>query len=362
MERKKWWASLIAVAVGLAFSVGSASAYEQGDFADEASEGKLIPYYMAGDNLATVIAIQNASGTGDAVIIEVAVHDTVGDLQATGEICLAENQFGYAVLKEEMMMDEMMVTLMVGRGDQTTIITGLPGSDMTTGVAGRAGSSVETMPGEGGMIGKEGFVVIRETFTVVNSTGMMDACDQPSDATDTEVTATDVPDFATWAILQDVGEGSSFGTEIPSATVTVATRSDTEADGINCNADGSDCDGLIPQSNIVTVRFDNNMENWSESTIYVWLSTPSSTRATRMPAAATAYCEGLDDPVTMGDDTFSIDIQDQVNVINAMDLGCEARGVLNLTLPAAMVGTAWSHIAQMGGGFRMNFAGYEAAP
>lgn len=358
MERKKWWAGLIAVAVGFALSVGSASAYDQGDYVDDADEGKLIPYYMAGDNLATIIGIQNMNDKGDAVIIEVAVHNMMGALQARGEICLADNQFGYAVLREEMMDDDMMVTLGVGVGDQMATITGMSGDDMTTGVSGRAGSSVMTTPGDMGMIGDEGFVVIRETFTVQNSPGMMNACDQPSDAAHDDVAVSDTPVFGTWAILQDVGEGSFFGTEIPSATVAIVARADDEPDGINCTANGVGCGGLVPENTMLTVRFDNSMENMSESMIYVWLSTVSQTRDPRPPAAATVYCEGMD-PVMMGADTFSVNISDQVNVINGMDLGCEGRGVLDITLPAGMVGTAWSHIAQMGGGFRMNFLGYH---
>ena len=382
MERKKWWASLIAVAVGLALSVGSASAYERGDWADATDEGKLIPYYMAADNLATIIGIQNMSGTGDAVILEVAVHDMAGALQATGELCLAENQFGYAVLKEEMMMDdgmmmdEMMVTLMLGVGDQTATVTGMPGSEMMTGAPSRAGSSVETMPGEGSMIGANGFVVIRETFTVVNSTGMMDACDQPSDATDDEVTATDVPDFATWAILQDIGEGSFFGTEVPSVTVNVTNRAgadgdpdtdaDNDADGIDCSAAG-ECEGAIDSTaadRMATVRFDNNMMNDSMSMIYVWLDSAVGFDAgtgmrTERNLNATVHCEGAAMPMMM-----ELAAPDQVNMISGSMLDCDARGVAVITLDTANhdAGVVWSHIAQMGGGFRMNFAGYENTP
>ena len=50
-------------------------------------------------------------------------------------------------------------------------------------------------------------------------------------------------------------------------------------------------------------------------------------------------------------------------------LGCDARGVLMFTLPAADADVnlgnnvaVWSHIAQMGGGFRMNFGGYHDTP
>jgi hypothetical protein len=376
MERKKWWAGLIAVAVGLAFSVGSALAYEQGDFADEANEGKLIPYYMASGGIETIIGVHNMSDTGDAVILEVAVHNAMGALQATQEICLTENQFGYAVLREKMMMMDdgmmddgmMMVELMVGVGDKTSSTTGMPADDSMTGVAGRAGSSVTTMPGEGGMIAKEGFVVIRETFTVENSLGMMDACDQPSDATDDEVAASTTPNFATWAIFQDAGD-SFFGTEIQSATVTVTAR--TNADGETIDADGidcsTDCEGAINSvtgNMTATVRVDNNMMNDSMSTVYLWLDSSvgyvdtSGARVER-EVVAMVYCEGTSMPNRM-----MLPVPDQVNVIDGMDLGCDMRGVAMITLPTADhdAGIAWSHVAQDGGGFRMNFPGYENGP
>jgi hypothetical protein len=368
MERKKWWAGLIAVAVGFALSVGSASAYDQGDYVDDADEGKLIPYYMAGDNLATIIGIQNMNDKGDAVIIEVAVHNMMGALQARGEICLADNQFGYAVLREEMMDDDMMVTLGVGVGDQMATITGMSGDDMTTGVSGRAGSSVMTTPGDMGMIGDEGFVVIRETFTVQNSPGMMNACDQPSDATDDEVAASTTPNFATWAIFQDAGD-SFFGTEIQSATVTVTAR--TNADGETIDADGidcsTDCEGAINSvtgNMTATVRVDNNMMNDSMSTVYLWLDSSvgyvdtSGARVER-EVVAMVYCEGTSMPNRM-----MLPVPDQVNVIDGMDLGCDMRGVAMITLPTADhdAGIAWSHVAQDGGGFRMNFPGYENGP
>ena len=382
MERKKWWAGLIAVAVGLAFSVGSALAYEQGDFADEANEGKLIPYYMASGGIETIIGVHNMSDTGDAVILEVAVHNAMGALQATQEICLAENQFGYAVLREKMMMmddgmmddDMMMVELMVGVGDKTSSTTGMPADDSMTGVAGRAGSSVTTMPGEGGMIAKEGFVVIRETFTVENSANMMDACDQPSDATDDEVTATATPNFATWAIFQDAGD-SFFGTEIQSSTVTVTPRAgadgdlgtaDDDADGIDCATAGN-CEGAIDSSGgdmTATVRIDNNMDNDTMSTVYLWLDSSVGyldTSGARMEreVVAMVYCEGASMANRM-----MLPVPDQINVIDGMDLGCDMRGVAMITLPTADhdAGIAWSHVAQDGGGFRMNFPGYEDDP
>ena len=66
MERKKLWAGLVAVAMALALSVGSASAYEQGDFPRRAVTqviaGRWFRTTWLGDNLATIIGVQNEAG------------------------------------------------------------------------------------------------------------------------------------------------------------------------------------------------------------------------------------------------------------------------------------------------------------
>lgn len=387
MERKKWWASLIAVAVGLALSVGSASAYERGDFAEggaSANGGKLIPYYMAGDNLATIIGVENQAGlngdntatSGQVSIIEVRVLSAAGAVQATGQLCLASNQFGYAVLREEMMMDdgmmddEMMVTLMVGVGDQMATITGMM-DETTTGVSGRAGSSVN-MTSMGSGIASMGYVVLSDlgTFTT-NPIQEATDTDMTNDGCDSQgaLTANTSAKFAAWTILQDVGEGSFFGTEIPTATVNNAgTLDDPTAetyalDRLQCGT-ATDCRGLIATNadKMVTARFDNNMENMSESMVYVWMDTSTDFDATtgmRAPRSvvAMAYCEGAATA-----NRVMLDLPDRINMIDGSEFGCDARGTVQFTVVAADVGNVmavWSHISQMGGGFRMNFAGYE---
>ena len=64
-----------------------------------------------------------------------------------------------------------------------------------------------------------------------------------------------------------------------------------------------------------------------------------------------------------------LDLPDRVNMIYGSKLGCDARGVAMFTLPADGAegnlgdgAAVWSHIAQMGGGFRMNFVGYHGHP
>jgi len=339
---------------------------------------------MWGENMATIIGVDNQAGGADGVvnIIEVAAFDETGTMQASGELCLADNQFGYAVLQEEAMDDGgTRVGLLVGVGDETASIYGLPGSETTTGAPDRAGSDETREPGEGTMIAAEGYVVVRDLGTYTTDADQAeddantanDGCDSTGDITDPSDTTVK---FATWAILQDVGEGSFFGTEIPTATVKAEAPTpddDTapDSDGIDCST-ATDCPGLIAADQVVTARFDTDMANDSASTIYVWLDTAvaptydantGEETTTPRELAAMVYCEGADAA------SMDLTLMNNVNVIDASMLGCDARGVVQITVPAfvantdaANVAAAWSHISQMGGGFRMNFAGYEAAP
>ena len=393
MERKKWWASLIAVAVGLAFSVGSASAYQRGDFATD-NEGKLIPYYMTSDNLATIIGVddQTPLDAGEVSIIEVRVLNEVGAMQASGQLCLSsQNQFGYAILRQEMMMkddmdmdmdmDMMRVSLMLGVGDTVTTVYG--DSQSMSGVSGRAGSDQTTTPMEGD-IEAEGYVVVTYLGQYTTADPATPDTDDTDDGCDSEGSlvdaATGVPtgdadsSFAAWAILQDVGEGF-FGTEIPSLTVnteeTIVGTAVTEMDRVDCATDTAACEGLVAgaATTAITVRFDNSMSNYSKSMVYVWMDTSevyatSGERNTR-DISVEVHCEGME--MT----TMRMPLPDRINVIDAMDLGCEGRGTARISTTAAAstpsavapnVASAWSHISQMGGGFRMNFEGYAAGP
>ena len=370
MERKKLGASLIAVAMGFAFSVGGAAAYDQGDFANTAVEGKLIPYYMAGENMFTAIGIENQAATpADAThILEVRAFSMAGADQGAGQICLATNQFGYAVLQQETMDDgeTKRVGLMVGVGDKRVTVYG-PSTDTTTGVDGRAGST-KTTTSEGSDIATEGFVVVKHlghflTVEAVNEVDNDDGCDSTGDPI--APSGATLVKFATWAILQDVGMDSAFGTEILSATVTTTDTPDTGA-GLNC-ATTALCPGLVATAaQTATVRFDMSMSNDSQSTIYVWLATATGFAGTtgereKREVEATVYCEGAAAPETM-----MLNLPNHVNVIDAMDLNCDARGVVTLDLAdistASATAATWSHISQDGGGYRMNMPGYYDAP
>ena len=370
MERKKLCASLIAVAMGFAFSVGGAAAYEQGDLANVQWEGKLIPYYMAGENMFTAIGINNQNNVpADAIhIFEVRSFSTRGAHQGTAQLCLAANQFGYALLQQETMDDGgTRVGLKTGVGDKTFTSYGI-----RTGTTARAGSTRNTA-GEGSGIATEGFVIVQDMghFTTGGTADDGDNTNDGCSSTGTIITAGAGYGFATWAILQDVGMDSAFGTEILSATVLTDDTPGEDA-GLNCTAPAN-CPGLVvTASQMATVRFDMSMANDSQSMIYVWLASATGfagstgARGERM-VDVTVHCEGATRSAEK-----KINLPDYVNVIDAMDLECDARGVAMIDLDGVATATpataqsniakVWSHISQEGGGYRMNMPGYYTVP
>ena len=92
-------------------------------------------------------------------------------------------------------------------------------AESQTGVRNRAGSTVNML--SMGRIASTGYVVLSDlgifngTDTNTDTNTQNDGCDSQGEMLDDTSSK-----FATWAILQDVGEGSFFGTEIPTATVT----------------------------------------------------------------------------------------------------------------------------------------------
>ena len=416
MKRITRWMGL-AVVAGFLGMAGSASAITMGDFTtdadgNDANAGKLIPYYMAGENLATIIGIQNEAlpvdvNTPEFSIIEVRVLDKMGMVQTTGRLCLAQNEFGWATLTEKMMMDDVdmdsMVVLKVGvHGKPVQTHTGMPGAEGSR-VAGS-----DAMPGEGSGIASMGYVVLTDlgTYTMgataTPDNDQDDGCNSAGEpmARDLATNTNNGSKFTAWAILQDVGDMSYFGTEIPTLTVhtgdvlmnaTNPANIAPDMDRIACGTDpngagdgdetdvGDDCVGLIEPpaddttEKMVTVRFDSNMDNMSESMIYVWANNHvtyqggSGMRSERK-IDATVYCEGA--PMKK----MRLDIPDRVNVIDGDVFECEARGTAMLKLLSVATGVdaagnpdtvkptavaVWSHILQEGGGFRMNFLGME---
>ena len=182
--------------------------------------------------------------------------------------------------------------------------------------------------------------------------------------------------------------------------MTVGTGEDiapvtADKDRVVCDTvanDATGCGGLIrplattpaapAPHQMVTVRFDNNMDNMSESMVYIWVDNhttfkgDSGVRAGR-ELDSMVYCEGAAAAKPM-----RVSLPDRINVLKGSMFGCDARGAVKITIraddqaddaasntystTAAPTSTPrptgylmWSHIAQMGGGFRMNFLGYE---
>ena len=346
MKMNKLFAGLIAFVAGVALSAGSAFAtkgYTIGDMAG----AKLVPYYMAGHTVFTAVAVQNMSAreastvaanaevmaAEDALktamadttstqaaltmaeervaaakeaaytehlLVKVMVYDAMGmevEMEYTPELCLAEMQAGYVLFTEhdvpEQHMDDRGMVLSMD-------MSGIPAEGFLKLVAGSKLQSC--MP-------------TRESGLAKVRLGASDGATPPVFAeADTDTVGSRM--FAAWTILQDVGTGF-FGTEIPTASVTLATDDDgTTADvdestlGLGCYGDsmvGGDTGefnlslttgqagdryrcGLIPERHnnamtgdpaaldlanatprsMVTVRFD--VTEGSVNDVYVWLA------------------------------------------------------------------------------------------
>ena len=417
MERKKFLAGLTALVMSLAFSFGSASAaVTQGDPAGT----KLIPYYMTGDGLATIIGIQlfaqpdemaNPDLKQDMHLIDVSVYaptgpDAKGMPMAAGTLCLSHHDFGYVSLQEEAGEDSGTMGLRI------------------------------SVDGDG--ITNEGYVVV--SYFAATIACAASRADVPDTTPNPQVDATTgartetvvMPTFATWTVLQDV-TGGAFGTNIPSATVMIESATDNATppadrtgrprapvaattaptgqalvqpavtgNTITCADSLTDTDitayngrtcgiekwpAVVATSDVnrdtksdwrdtvgkVAVRFDVNEMNDSETTIYVWVPTTDVGRAVARTSSSVAlFCEG-DGPAEATDVTAMVGLPDMINVINPADLmaemedPCEARGMLVIDLafagvkfgdvPTQTEGLIWSHVAQAGGGYRMNFLG-----
>jgi hypothetical protein len=431
MERKKFLAGLTALVMSLAFSVGSASAdVTQGDLA----QTKLIPYFMAGDGLATIVGVQlfavpdeqaNPDLKQDKHLIDVSVYpptgpDAKGMPMAAGTLCLDHHGFGAVVLQqEEGESTDTELRIAVGEGEGYAVVSYFA---TKIGCAASRLDPPDTTP---------------NPFRVA-ATGAIEQVNS--------VDRVAVNKFATWTVLQDI-EGGAFGTNIPSATVDMESRMSTgdpttaEPMGrvavtatnatapagqvlseplvavgtITCNDSGMSMDaagvvtavtgtdpdaggsppcGLeqwaaMPAGPVdvnrdakmnradtvgkVAVRFDVDEANDSETTIYIWVPTTDAGRAVaRGPYSAALFCEG-DGPAEATNVTAMVSLPDMVNVINPVDLmaemddPCEARGMLVIDLafagatfgavPTQTEALIWSHIAQEGGGYRMNFLG-----
>jgi hypothetical protein len=369
MDRRKFTATLAALAAGIGLSVGSASAqnppftgtagYLQGDPAP----GKLIPYYVADGNIATIIGIENTIGNDgphgaelDLPIGPTTVHISGGDVRVHFHFydtrsneylnffkCYSPFDFGYVVIQKGAVSAIQNADLDFPTGPSTTRRN--KSEVVVTTVA-------------------EGYVAIRaeRIFGTQNGT-----CSE-------EVqfgVSVDIPDaydlipfgvgpltlpLATWAIVQDIGTGF-FATEIPTATARVSLGSPAVVSG------GIGAFGLIPQGNEVIARYDAASFNESITRVFTWftdngnfasgfldcedeleVSTPFPT----FNEAGFFVLSGSDVVPTSGA---------LVNALSVCTNVGQFRGVVRFTMPDT--GFIWSHITQENGHFRMNFLGYN---
>lgn len=429
MKMDKLFAGLIAFAAGVALSAGSAFAVKGYTVGDPAKM-KLVPYYETGDTRATIIGIQNLAGIStdtqtkrtavdtakaaliaaedatppdpttianaktaleraeaahsqEHMVVTVKVYDRMGMMMddASVNLCLKEDQFGYVVLQGP-------ASMMAGNNQEASL-------------------SVED-----GDIPEYGYAII-EGGSKYTGCGFGAKTITPAGGNS---------EIAAWTIIQDTGEGF-FGTEVPTATISMG--SSLGADGTAGTADDGDPElgcyggaggvaatnttapditgdfnmekcGLIPErrnmgavpfsatDSSTTIdanafaRYDTGEAAMNESMVYVWLGAGMDTENTRMGSERM-----LDVVVKCEDGTVEQDANpdgsakpikvpapDMVTMIDPlgdalMDFTdkCEGdRGMLQITMPRnSRAGAVFSHVTQLDGHYRMNFPGYGAA-
>jgi hypothetical protein len=348
MDRKKFTATLVALAAGIVLSAGSIWAQSPdpavtGYLMGDPSPGKLIPYFKAEGGVATIIGIENVYGNRGPNIPfgDVAVHVTVFTVDSQETInlslCYSPFSFGYLVLQEPLPSAAQLADLAVPTGLGVT----------------RAFKS-RILSFAGGDIPHEGYVSLRAEVVLGSHNGSCQANDPINDFDFFPFFDADPTPLATWAIIQDIGSGF-FATEVPTPTANVVP-SDGPSSLTRGNVYGGvGAFGLIPVGNQVIARYDVNPSVDSETFIFVWLAHNGN---------GSAYPAVLDCEDELEIST-NINIDKEVNIVNPDALGgigqCKLfgqfRGVLRFIMPDT--GFLWSHITQEGAHFRMNFLGYN---
>jgi len=369
MYRRKFTATLAALAAGIALSVGSASAqlppfqgtagYLQGDPAP----GKLIPYFLADGAVATIIGIENTIGndgpfgaeldipvgpatvhiTGGDVLIHVTIFDVRSNEILNFDKCYSPFDFGYIVLQKGAVSAAQNADLNFPTGPNATrrnksqvVVTNVP----------------------------EGYVSIRAARIYGTSNGTCSSEAQFGVSVDIP-DPQDLVDFggplslplATWAILQDIGTGF-FATEIPTATARVNPGTGEVSGGIGAF-------GLIPEGNEVIARYDAASFNQSVTRVYTWFTSNNNSTSGWLD------CEDeleISTPIPLPDEAgFFVISGSSITPTDSSVAGAlsvctdpavnQFRGVVRFTMPDT--GFIWSHITQENGHFRMNFLGYN---
>ena len=333
----------------------------------------------------------NMAAQTEHLFVMVNAYDDMGMKMGSATLCLAENQFGYVVLQgsESMMMDSMR------------------------------GKTLSVMDDE---ISAYGYVMVMAEDRKFTGCGAvapntLKRVDNDTDST-TDIGPTDSK-IAAWTIIQDIGDGF-FGTEVPTSTLmTTAAMDDTstanvnEAEQLDCytaalnTVDPADTParagffhmtacGLVPERHnntrdnagaitvatatpraTITVRYDIG----DETMVYVWLAEgmdmettlPKDSRKIEvavkceggmMPMGPDMDGDNKPDPVMVAAPDMVTMIDPSMGAVGALTDMCgdEDRGVLEIKMPdKSYAGTAFTHITQMVGHYRMNFPGYSMA-
>jgi hypothetical protein len=339
MDRKKIFSGLAAFLSGAVLLASSAQAQINGFLAGDPAPGKLVPYYTVGDNLATLIGIENTqgllgpnSGEGFDITVHVRVY-TVKSLEVTNfNLCLSPFAFGFVVLQKKTL-----------NATQLNELFGTGLGEFGTGRFSKA--RVVTVVDD--LIPSEGYVSLVHTRTWDSDNGSCTGSFTSIDASPSGSEAGIGEPLAAWAILQDVGSGF-FATEIPVVTANID-------DSTGAVLGGFGAFGLIPQGNWVIARYDVNPDVDAQTSVYVWLAGNAG------KAAWPAWLDGEDEFEV----STTIPLVNEVNVINPdvlsgmgqLRLLKQYRGVLRFQLPDT--GFLWSQITQAGQHYRENFLGYN---
>jgi len=359
MDRKKFYAVLVALMAGVVLSAGRVWAISpvqiSGYLMGDPAPGKLVPYFKVSSTLSTLIGIENLEedkavefSEGEDIQVHVTVFTTRSVELLNFELCLSPFDFGFLVLQKA---DPTKNPAEVAEFNHPIVTS----SHITTrGLQ----PKVKFLSLDNGDIPAEGYVTLRATKEFFTHDG---TCGQGFN----DEVEEDIPDgvsepLATWAILLDVGSGF-FATEIPTPTANVlgvGLLGDTQFPGSAKGAalGGPGAYGLIPELNNVIARFDVDPSVGSHTDIFVWLANNHSFAAAW---PATLECE---DELAI---STIIDLSHEVNIIDPDTLSgiglCKAdkqfRGVLHFFMPDT--GFLWSHINQNASHFRENFLGYN---
>ena len=331
MERKKFGASLIAFVAGIALSAGTVFAQE-GYLQGDSNHGKLVPFYQAEGNTATIIGLENVSGDlGPSAGMFINVHVTVLDVTSVEvinfDMCLSPFDFGFLILQDG--APSAAQSAETGAAPQKRIIL-----------------SVENT-----LIPHNGYV----TFAVTHSGSSCGTLSTPIVSAPNGLAGY----LVAWTILQDVSSGF-FGTEIPTSSARVhGVAGNVDCDNANAAYVGQ-CYGLIPRTNGVIARYDVNDNVGSVTTVFVWLEenagvVSSLNRASNTPSFWD--CENEQEISVQIPLPVEVNWFDPTN-FPGLDLCTQNgayRGVVRFNMPAT--GILWSHISQVGANFRMNFLG-----